>query len=143
MALTGSCLTGMVFCADRSRPLYRQGTGTGSDQNRTVHLMCSGVAPKLCPGIGCPQVSALEDALRTFALTIAADLADNSPKYLQRQSKATRSKTEVKRLTAEKDALNAIGRLGASLGKGVMDDQGYEEAVKAAPGRACHGQRTA
>jgi hypothetical protein len=118
-------LTGLVFCAC-GQPLYRQGM-----KDRPAHFLCAGQRNKDCPGIGTPRLDQLEPAVLALALRIGRNLNDDAPDMVVRQSKATRLRTEVAGLDKERaELLKAIGRLGSSHAKGVMDEAAYGEAVR-------------
>jgi hypothetical protein len=69
-------------------------------------------------------------AVRSLALTIAAGLRDDYSRLVARDSQQARAGAEVAVLRAERAQLvAAVGQLGVSLAKGVMDDDGYGAAV--------------
>lgn len=128
----GSPAIGVVFCAVCHRPMYRCGTGARGGRPREARVICSGVTARTCEGVGTPRLDLLEAALRDLALQVAAELEDETPERVRRDSRAARAAVQLTRLTLERDGLlNELGELGAAKGRKVMSDRAY--AAAAAP----------
>jgi DNA invertase Pin-like site-specific DNA recombinase len=128
----GSPVIGIVHCALCHRPMYRCGTGSRGGQPRPPRIICSGRNGSLCEGIGTPQLPLVEEALRDLALEVAADLADETPSKVERDSRAARARATQVRLRAEEtDLLNQLGELTRDKSRKVISERAY--AAAAAP----------